>query len=295
MLRHVVDHLACPYGEPSLALDGPSLVCPAGHRFDVARQGYVSLLRGRPPAAADTAQMVAARVEVVGGGHLAPLTTALVEAVVGAEHPADSGGAAGVGDRTGSVALPGLVVDVGAGPGHHLAAVLEATGAPAGLALDSSKAASRRAARAHPRLGAVLADAWQPLPIRDAAAHVVLVVFAPRNLDEILRILTPGGRLVVVTPEPDHLGVLVERLGLLRVDAGKPDALDLALAGRAEPVGRRLLRWTRRLTHAEVAAVVAMGPSAHHLDIEVVTERIAGLPEPVEVGFAVTVSVARRC
>ncbi len=294
MLRHVIEHLTCPYGEPSLALDGASLRCPAGHRFDVARQGYVSLLRGRSPAAADTPAMVAARVEVVAGGHLEPLRAALIEAVEGTTDSAGCRRAAGADPGSGTGERPGLVVEVGAGPGHHLAAVLEATGAEAGLALDSSKAACRRAARAHPRLGAVLADAWQPLPIRDAAADLVMVVFAPRHLDEVLRILAPRARLVVAAPEPDHLGVLVERLGLLRVDAGKPDALDRVLAGRADPVARRVVRWTRHLNHAEVTTVVGMGPSAHHLDVGVVAERIAGLPEPVEVGFAVTVSTLRR-
>jgi 23S rRNA (guanine745-N1)-methyltransferase len=56
---------------------------------------------------------------------------------------------------------PGLVVDVGAGTGHHLAAVLDALTAHHGVALDVAKAAARRAARAHPRAAAVVCDVWR--------------------------------------------------------------------------------------------------------------------------------------
>ena len=38
--------LACPVCRLPLELHGTSLACEAGHRFDLARQGYVNLLRG---------------------------------------------------------------------------------------------------------------------------------------------------------------------------------------------------------------------------------------------------------
>ena len=63
-----------------------------------------------------------------------------------------------------------LVLDAGTGTGCYLAGVLDALPAATGLGLDVSKPALRRAARAHPRAGAVLADLWRPLPVADAAA-----------------------------------------------------------------------------------------------------------------------------
>ena len=63
----------------------------------------------------------------------------------------------------------GCVLDLGAGTGWYLARVLDRLPGRSGLALDLSRHALRRAARAHARIGAVAADAWGPLPVRDAA------------------------------------------------------------------------------------------------------------------------------
>src|SRR5690606_10140467 len=109
----VVAALRCPHGEASLALDGRTLVCPGGHRFDLARQGYVNLLRGAAPAGVETSEMVAARVEIQQAGHHDPLTNLLKRTVAASPQ---------------SHAGQRLAVDVGAGTGHHLAAVVEASG-----------------------------------------------------------------------------------------------------------------------------------------------------------------------
>jgi 23S rRNA (guanine745-N1)-methyltransferase len=278
MLEHVVDALSCPHGESGFVIAANGLVCPAGHRFDIARQGYANLLLGAAPAAADTAAMVAAREQVQSAGHHDVLGEALVHAAM------DVGRSMG-GDRT-----PRMVVDLGAGTGHHLAQVVERTGATAGLALDVSKFAARRAARVHPRVGAVVCDVWQRLPIRDGAASLVLNVFAPRHVAEIARILAPEGTLIVATPTPDHLAPLVERLGLLRVGDDKLDRLDTDLSDVAVLRGRDVVEAVITLDHAAVAAMVAMGPSAHHLDAPDLAVTIAELPEVVQTTISVTVS-----
>jgi 23S rRNA (guanine745-N1)-methyltransferase len=67
---------------------------------------------------------------------------------------------------------PGCVVDVGAGTGYYLAVVLERLTDRVGLALDVSKYALRRAARAHRRVGAVACDVWHGLPVATDSAAV---------------------------------------------------------------------------------------------------------------------------
>jgi 23S rRNA (guanine745-N1)-methyltransferase len=157
------------------------------------------------------------------------------------------------------------------------------------VAIDVSKFALRRAARAHDRIGAVVADAWRGLPLRDGVVDVALNVFAPRNSAELRRILAPDGRLVVVTPGPAHLGELVGRLGLLRVDEDKDARLrdqlgadfTLAAADRYEerlPLGR-----------ADVRALVLMGPSAWHVDPAAIDAAVAELPDPLAVTLSATV------
>lgn len=257
----VVDCLACPYCAEPLAARPGALVCPAAHSFDLARQGYVTLLpRGSRGAGGDTAGMVAARDRFLAAGHYAPLTRLLAAEAAGAAE--------------------GAVLDVGAGTGHHLAAVLDALPGRAGVALDLSRYAARRAARAHPRAGAVVADAWRVLPVRTAVAGLVLDVFSPRNGAETARVLGPGGFLLVVTPAADHLAELVSALGLLTVDERKEERLAGALAPHLQPVDRTEHRWTLALPRADAVAAAAMGPSAHHLDAADLARRAGALPDP---------------
>lgn len=307
MLDDVLDMLRCPHGEASLVREAGSLVCSAGHRFDVARQGYVNLLSGAAPAAADTSAMVAARAEVVAAGLLRPLSDALAMGVVEAI-AADAGRPAGLvddqsaadarratdaaagpdaTDATDTAGSQPTIVEVGSGPAQHLAAVVEATGGR-GLAVDLSKHAARRAAHAHTRIGAVVADVWAGLPLREAVSDVVLVVFAPRPAAELARLLRPRGILVVVTPTEEHLSELAGAAPLLQVDPDKSAALDRSLAGMVELVDRREVSWCRAVSAPLARALVAMGPNAHHVDVTTVPTW------PEQVRFAVTVSMYRR-
>jgi 23S rRNA (guanine745-N1)-methyltransferase len=243
--------------------------CPAGHSFDVARQGYVNLVPWR--GLADTVAMVEAREAFLAAGHFEPLTEALVA-------------------EARATAVAGCVVDVGAGPGHHLTRVLDALPDRLGIALDSSKPALRQAARAHPRAGAVGCDAWQPLPVRDDVAAVVLSVFAPRRGDELARVLAPGGIVVVAAPDERHLAELVEALGLLTVPDDKRERTEARLAPHLAPASSRTVEFPLALSRADAAALVRMGPSAWHVDEESAAERLAAMPEPIAVTASVIVS-----
>jgi 23S rRNA (guanine745-N1)-methyltransferase len=237
----IVARLRCPVCTALLAMADRALRCASGHSFDVARQGYADLAVGRVTHPGDTGEMVAARARVQGAGHFDFVTAALVDAASPSE--------------------VGLIVDVGAGTGGHLVALLERRPGAVGLAVDVSKAALRRAAQAHPRLGAVRADAWRGLPVADGAAACVLNVFAPRAGAEFARVLARGGRLIVVTPAPDHLRELGLALG---VDPRKDERLAATLAPWFVREDERDLRTTLRLSDTDAAAVAAMGPSAFH-------------------------------
>jgi 23S rRNA (guanine745-N1)-methyltransferase len=268
--------LSCPVcaGPLAAAVDATALLCPAGHRFDRARQGHVTLLPpGHRPPSGDSAEMVADRVAFLGAGHYAGLTAALADAVVAGNGPP-----------------PANLLDLGGGTGHHLAGVLERLPAAVGVLLDSSRYAARRGARAHPRAVAVVADTWARLPLRDGALDRVLVVFAPRNGPEIARVLRPEGRLVVVTPAPDHLGELVGRLGLLRVDPDKAQRLAATLEPHLRPLG--VVRHRSRLTldRAEVAVLVGMGPHARHRSRAALADSLEALPQPVPVTVSVEIA-----
>ena len=279
MLSDVVAHLACPHCGGGLADAGASLRCDSGHVFDVARQGYVNLL---PPQAetgtADTPEMVAVRHELLRAGHYAPIADAVARRAAELV-PAQQ---------------PGCVLEVGAGTAYYLSAVLERLPAAHGLALDISKAAARRAGRAHERIGAVVGDAWQRLPVRDAAATLALCVFAPRNAAELWRVLRPGAALLVVTPTPDHLAELVGPLGLLSVAADKPQRLATQLGAHFAHEHDENVTAALRLSRDDVQRIVMMGPSAWHRDAAAVQRALAGVGETVPATLSVTVGAYRR-
>lgn len=269
MLADVLPYLRCPLCRLELVELDAAVRCPRGHSFDRAKQGYVHLTANPVAHSGDSTQMVEARAGFLAAGHYDFIARALSDAVP---------------------ATDGLVVDIGAGTGYHLAAVLDGCPDAVGLAVDVSKPALRRAARAHPRLGAVLGDTWRELPVADRAASVLLNVFAPRNGPEFARVLAPDGVLLVVTPTGDHMGELVAALGLLTVDPAKEERVAATLspwfAERATEIREKPLL----LSRAEVVGLIGMGPSAWHLDPGELSARIAPLPEPVAVTARVRLS-----
>ncbi|SCL61623.1 putative RNA methyltransferase [Micromonospora chersina] len=297
----ILARLRCPVcAEPlaeTTAGTARALRCPRRHSFDIARQGYVNLLAGRAPHTGDSAEMVAARADFLAAGHYAPVAAALAAAAV---RVADRVRAVGPPARFVPADVPPgdagpypLVVDAGAGTGWYLAAVLAALPDAVGLALDVAKPALRRAARAHPRAAAALADTWQRLPLADRSAAVLLNVFAPRNGAEFHRVLDPAGALLVVTPAGDHLAELVAALDLLRVDPAKADRVAGSLSGQFTEESATEHRARLELSRTEVATLVGMGPSAWHADPGPLAERIAALPEPTPVTLAVRLAVHR--
>ena len=269
-LAAVAAHVRCPVCAGPVQVGADQVSCGRGHSFNIARQGYVSLVGGQGgPGTGDSAAMVMARDRFLGSGHYQPVADAIAELAA----RLDPGG-------------PGLALDLAGGTGYYLAAVLDALPQRLGACLDLSAPALRRAARAHPRAAALGADAWQPLPLDDGCAAVVLSVFGPRNAAEIQRVLVPGGALIVAAPGASHLRELRDALGLIGIDARKEDRLADAFGGYAVS-GVTPVRYELRLGRADLTDLVAMGPNARHLGQDELAARVAALPDP----FPLTVDV----
>ena len=146
------DLLACPVCRSGLTVAGSSVRCVNGHSYDLARQGYLNLLGGPEPANADTAAMLGARARV----HAAGIFEVVADRV-----------AAQVGGRM-------SILEVGSGTAYYLSRALGQDPAAVGVALDVSRAAAKAAARTDPRIAAVVADVWRPLPVRDRCLDAIL-------------------------------------------------------------------------------------------------------------------------
>lgn len=97
------------------------------------------------------------------------------------------------------------VVDAGCGEGYG-AAMLRAAGADHVVGLDLDASAARHLARSYPAVAPVRAN-LVALPVRSAVADLVVGLQVvehlwdvPSFLEECRRVLRPGGRLVVTTP-----------------------------------------------------------------------------------------------
>jgi 23S rRNA (guanine745-N1)-methyltransferase len=183
------------------------------------------------------------------------------------------------------------LLDVGTGTGYYAAATLDGRPRARALGLDVSVAACRRAARAHPRLAVVTADAWAGLPVVDACVDVVLSVFSPRNAEEFARVLRPDGCVISVTPGSDHLDELRSAFGLLGVEDGKERRLAEAF-GRAGLITaeQRTIERRDQWTLEDAVRSIMMGPNAFHARADEVRAVAARLtwPRPVTVSCVIT-------
>jgi 23S rRNA (guanine745-N1)-methyltransferase len=175
----------CPVCRDDLTLcdTGRRWVCPTGHSFDVAREGYVNLLlsgqrRSRQPG--DSPEMVGARRRFLSTGAYDPLSAAVARAVAAEQ--------------------PRVVLDVGCGEGRHTRSL----SAPVVLGVDVAKAAVAAAARSDPGGSYAVASAAD-LPLQDDSVDVAVNVFGPVIASELARVVRPGGAVIAASPGAGHL------------------------------------------------------------------------------------------
>lgn len=188
------DKLLCPLDGDPLQRDAATWRCPAGHSFDIARQGYVHLLpvqnkRSRDPG--DSREMVGARARFLEAGFYQPLAAAVARAALDGLPTKE----------------PASCLDAGCGEGYYLrrlAAVADPRQSLALLGSDISKWAVLVAARADPRPTWVVASN-AALPVPAQSIDRVLCIFGFPVYPEFARVLKPGGELLLADPGPEHL------------------------------------------------------------------------------------------
>ena len=192
---------------------------------------------------------------------------------------------------------PPLVVDFGCGEGWWLEQVVRGVAADSGCdaaryaAFDASPAAARMTSKLlskvdddmsasassdsesehqHPTEVAV-ADAQGGVPFCDGSVSAAMSVFAPRNPEELRRVVAPGGVAVVVSPGTNHLRQLrderAREIGVTVLDVAEGKQERTAASMRA--VGFALesetaVEGVMALRSGDVADLVGMGPSAFH-------------------------------
>ena len=185
--------LLCPVCGAELNRLDNRYVCPRGHSFDIARQGYVNLLtvqqkHSRNPG--DTREQVLSRREFLEADFYAPIAQTLIDTAKG-------------------LGISGPVLDVGCGEGYYSARLAQALGAPL-TGLDISKEAVRCAAGKYKGAQWLCATASH-IPVADGSAALLTSLFALTAPEEFHRVLEQDGYFFQVLAAQDHL------LGLKRI------------------------------------------------------------------------------
>lgn len=275
MLADILDLLADPNGEP-LEFSEKGLHAH-GRTYPIADAGYAIFLledASEETSQGDDPAMLHAREAFLSRGHFAPF----VEEVSAAVH--DAIDEAGIPEEDTPV-----ICEIGAGTGYYLAHNLDEVYGAIGIGIDISSAAAEHLASCHPRVGAVVADARQRLPLHDGVVDALTVIFSPHNAAECARVLAPTGQLIVLLPEPGHLKELRQPLGIRDVEPGgvaefREQAAEAGLVFAAEP---RTIEFSMRLDRESIKAQIGMSPSARDIPEDELAERAAQLPPAMTV------------
>ena len=163
------------------------LVCPRGHSFDIARQGYVNLLTVQQKHSldpGDTREQVLSRRAFLDTGLYRPIAQALID------------GAREYGAR-------GELLDVGCGEGYYSARLAGALGMHL-TGMDISREAVRCAAGKY-KNGLWLCATASHIPVADHSCDLLTSLFALTMPEEFKRVLRPEGYFFQVLAAEDHL------------------------------------------------------------------------------------------
>lgn len=167
--------------------------CARGHSFDIAKSGYVNLLQPqdrRSPLAGDSRAANEARARTLAAGIGRSALNAFVARATAVSFADDA-----------------AVVDLGCGSGTALAEIARLRRIT-GIGIDLSTTAIDAAARAHPQLTWVVANADRRLPLLDQHVSLVVSLYGRRNAAECARVLESRGHLLVAVPAADDLAEL---------------------------------------------------------------------------------------
>lgn len=232
----------CPLCHAPLAPEGKSFVCPQGHQFDKAKEGYVNLLpvqhkRSKDPG--DSSEMMQARRAFLDAGHYQPLRDTICQIL--------------------EQVAPATLLDIGCGEGYYTADFAQIAAKQNGITwgLDVAKVAIRYAAKRYPQVQFCVASSHR-LPFDDNSLDAVVRIFAPCKAEELARVVKPGGVVITATPGPRHLmqlkGLIYDNVVLHSTES---ESLPGFVAEQTQQIG-----WPMTLQGNEAVALLQMTPFA---------------------------------
>lgn len=194
-----VHNLACPLDGLPVQSNEKQYVCPNGHSFDVARQGYINLLpvqqkRSKNPG--DSEEMILARSAFLNAGLYRSIADQF-------------------NDVTNDLLMTNLnpevcLLDAGCGEGYYLEYLLhhleqaDIKQDVSFIGLDISKPAIVAAAKRSTQITWLVASNKQP-PVLLASVDIIFCLFGFPVYDSFRQLLKPAGKIILVEAGPEHL------------------------------------------------------------------------------------------
>lgn len=248
--------VACPICAAAMAdRAGRTLICPAGHSFDRAREGYYNLLAVQHKASrdpGDSKPMVAARRRILDAGIYAPIaehvSARVVELARGRKDFAILDAGCGEGFYLDAIAT---ALKVGQRENYHLAGI------------DISKWAVQAAARRNRDIFWAVASNKR-IPFTEPCLDLIVCMFGFPAWEAFAAAQLPGGQVLMVDPGPDHL-LELRTLIYPTVERGEgPAGFDPAERAGYRLVERQQVNFAADLVGREqIADLLAMTPHAH--------------------------------
>lgn len=178
----------CPICKGSLFKTENSFKCLKCHSFDLSKDGYVNLLlkNGQGKRHGDDKIMIKARRDFLQKNYYDNLRNAVSD-VLGNDH---------------------TMLDAGCGEGYYTS-IFEKENCVYGI--DISKDAIKYASKICRSTQFAVASLFE-IPLPSGSVDTVVNIFAPDSHAEFNRVLSPGGRLIMVFPMEKHLWELKEAI-----------------------------------------------------------------------------------
>ena len=198
MTNKIIKYLRCPCCNAPMDVEneGRTLFCKGEkkHCFDFSSKGYVNLAGSRG-VTGDSKQAVRSRTDFLNKGYYAPIADKLCEILE-------------------KYVSTGVVLDAGCGEGYYTRRISDKGYDTVGLDLSKyavDSLASRLHCKSNEKDFAVVASIYE-MPFCDGFADAAVSIFAPCAEEEISRVLSDDGILVVVSAGREHLMGLKEAL-----------------------------------------------------------------------------------
>ncbi|MGV3162991.1 methyltransferase domain-containing protein [Streptococcus hyovaginalis] len=176
----------CPICQQTFSAQEKRFVCPQGHSFDMAKQGYINLLRNAKKDKHYDKRSFEERHQILESGFYDHILEAVAQL--------------GLSETKNQV-----ILDVACGEGYY-ARQLAQMGKNTVLAFDLSKDSITLAAKKDKDKDV----AWfvgdlAKLPLADHSVDLILDIFSPANYQEFKRVLKPGGKIIKVVTASQHV------------------------------------------------------------------------------------------